>query len=399
MRLTRATRLGRAASFQARHIALAPPLRPGCIAIVAPFVLAPIAWSLWSARNLAHAGRRIAINLALRIALVTVALIATLLLPPILTHPESLTLKSGTTVPSLATLGGALYAFFGTGSTPVVLLSGAFCLIGAPAVLRRSEVARSGSLGVGLILVLILVTRPDWSQMPATFARYLLPAIPLLLLFLASGLLELSKVFDSRSARVSQLSNVVIPVSLLAALLLTSPLHDALRYPNSYTLHFIHYADFRSTDNPYIPRLASFPISPFWSTLAAHPPGTIRGAVAPAYFESFNSGAPTWERLSRQSFVPGFLTGLCLDRRWGEVPRESKYAFRNAVHLAGIATRDASIAYVVWQKPFLGPNGGPTELTPAEWHECDLAIRARFGTPEYEDSYLAAFRVSQALPD
>jgi hypothetical protein len=235
--------------------------------------------------------------------------------------------------------------------------------------------------------------------MPATFARYLLPAIPLLLLFLASGLLELSKVFDSRFARLRQLSNVVIPVSLLAALSLTSPLNDALRYPNSYTLHFIQYADFRSTDNPYIPRLASFPISPFWSTLAAHPAGTIRGAVAPAYFESFNSGAPTWERLSGQSFVPGFLTGLCLDRRWGEVPHERKYAFRNAVHLAGIATRDASIAYVVWQKPFLGPNGGPTDLTPAEWQTCDRAIRARFGTPEYEDSYLAAFRVSQVLPD
>jgi hypothetical protein len=162
--------------------------------------LAPIAWSLWSARNLAPAARRTAINHALRIAFVTVALIATLLLPPILAHPEALTRKSGVNVPSLATLGGAFYAFFGTGSTPVLLLSGAFCLIGAPAVLRRSEVARSGSVGVGLILVALLVTRPDWSHMPATFARYLLPAIPLFLLFLqwSAGI---GQGFDPRFAR------------------------------------------------------------------------------------------------------------------------------------------------------------------------------------------------------
>jgi hypothetical protein len=71
-------------------------------------------------------------------------------------------------------------------------------------------------------------------------------------------------------------------------------------------------------------------------------------------FESFSWDAPRWERLSGQTVLPGYLTGLCVDQRWGELPRDPAYRFRNAVHLADEwALTAKSIEYIVWQKPYL----------------------------------------------
>ena len=123
----------------------------------------------------------------------------------------------------------------------------------------------------------------------------------------------------------------VLPLVALAA---QSPLVPILHHPNAQAVHMMFYFDFRPEKNPYFARFERIPLSPFWASLAAQPAGSVRVAAAPFYFESFNWDAPRWEQVSRQSVIPGYLTGLCVDRRWGEVPQGRAFRFRNAVHLA-----------------------------------------------------------------
>jgi hypothetical protein len=178
------------------------------------------------------------------------------------------------------------------------------------------------------------------------------------------------------------------------ALALLSPLAPLLRHPNDQTLQLVNYIDFRPEKNPLLPRIEGIPLSPFWAGLAARPAGTLRIAAAPAYFESYNWDAPRWERLSGQAVLPGYLTGLCVEQRWGEVPRDPAYRFRNAVHLAddaALATK--AIDYIVWQKPYTQSSAGKNESIGSDTAQCESKLREKFGPPAYEDAEIIAFRV------
>jgi hypothetical protein len=143
--------------------------------------------------------------------------------------------------------------------------------------------------------------------------------------------------------------------------------------------------------------MEKIPLSPFWASLAALPRGSLRIAAAPFYFESYDWDAPRWERISGQSVIPGFLTGLCLQNRPGEVPQTPAFRFRNAVHLADSAALAAHhIDYVVWQKPFVQTGRGHPENIGAPTAHCEPVLRARFGAPEFEDATLIAFRLPPA---
>ena len=69
----------------------------------------------------------------------------------------------------------------------------------------------------------------------------------------------------------------------------------------------------------------------------------------------------------------------------------------NAVHLADAAALAAHrIDYVVWQKPFVQTGRGRPEPIGRDTAHCEAALRARFGTPSYEDDALVAFRLPPA---
>ena len=123
----------------------------------------------------------------------------------------------------------------------------------------------------------------------------------------------------------------------------------------------------------------------------------MRIAAAPFYFESFDWDAPRWERVSGQTVVPGYLTGLCVDRRWGEVPHDARFRFRNAVHLAdGRMLAERGIDYVAWQKPYLQTDRGERVAIGEDTAHCAGALREQFGAPAYEDFAIIVFRVARA---
>jgi hypothetical protein len=254
-----------------------------------------------------------------------------------------------------------------------------------------------------LTLLAVMVSRPTWSFNPLTLGRYLLPFVPLLLLAVAAGAVRAARRIAAPPTTARRI--VAAGVALLPGLALAaqSPLLPMLAHPNGQTVHLVYHADFRPEKNPYLGYVNGIPLSPFWESLAAQPAGRLRIAAAPFYFESYDWDAPRWERASRQAVIPGLLTGLCVERRWGEVPQSALFRFRNAVHLADDrALTGHGIDYVVWQKPYIQTGRGRPENIGADTAHCEAALRARFGTPVFEDPQLVAFRVARAdraIPD
>ena len=365
--------------------------------IVAPFVLAPFLMALGGLRTRPASGLRAYSRRLAQIAVPTAAAMSILLLPPLVANPISMTLKGGVDAPNLATLVGVWYAWLGTPSTAVVLGCLALAALGAGALWRTLPEARAGLLGVALTLLAIVFSRPMWSFVPLTMARYLLPFLPLLLLAVALGAARLAAWFESRCAgRWRPLSAAVALVPCIA-LATQSSLAPTLRRPNAQTLHLAYHFDFRPDRNPYPPQMATIPLSPFWRELGARAPHTTRVAVAPFYFESYDWDAPRWEQESGQTVVPGFLTGLCVEQRWGEVPPDPRYPFRNAVHLGN---RDQlverGIEFVVWQKPYLQMRNGQSVPIGGDTAWCERIVASAFGPPVFEDDAIMVFRVDPA---
>ncbi|MEP7276151.1 MAG: hypothetical protein ABI812_07330, partial [Betaproteobacteria bacterium] len=260
-------------------------------------------------------------------------------------------------------------------------------------VARALPEARTGALGVALTFLAIVVTRPAWSYNPISVARYLLPFVPLLLLAVAAGAVRVAQWAGGVTLPRRALAAAIAATPCLA-LAVQSPLADLLHRPNSYTLHPRYHFDFRPEKNPYLPYAEKIPLSPFWATLAAFPRDSQLVAAAPFHFESYNWDAPRWEALSGQRVIPAFLTGFCVTARFGEVPRDERFRFRNAGHLADRAALAArGVRYVVWQKPFEHEYGGRPDLVGAATAHCEASLREAFGAPAYEDAILVAWRL------
>lgn len=365
--------------------------------VVVPFVIAPLVPAAWRAMRASSTERR---HRWMRLIVLAVAAgipMSALLLPPLLAHPESLSLKSGMDLPRLETLAGVWYHWFGTGSTSAVALCAGLAVVGAPVVWARLPEAKSIVAGAALCLIAIALTRPGWIGNSLTFARYLLPGLPLLLLATACGAVRIARVVAAMvspspiatSGIVAALAS--LPVVALAA---STPLAPVLAHPNANSQHLLYQFDFRPAHNPLIEHMAPIPLSPWWTTLAARAPSSLRIAVAPFPVATSAWDAPRWQRISRQRLLSGFLTGLCSTPRPNDVPDDARFAFRNSVHLVDIAALTAhKVDYVVWQKPYRYAAPGVDVTVEADVAACGEALRQRFGVAAYEDDWLAVYAV------
>jgi hypothetical protein len=302
--------------------------------------------------------------------------------------------KSSIDSPNWQTIVGAWHLWIGSPSTMVALVFLVLALIGAPRLWRELMLIRSALLGLALTLAVILVTKPAWVHHSVTFGRYLLPAIPLLLLFVAAGSTRLADVLVKKIGpmrKVMATAVLVIPMLLLA---LQSPLDDMLRRPNTNLTHSIFSFDFRPGHNLIMNRaINDIPLSSYWSQLASRPRDSLRIAVAPFYFESYNWDAPRWERISGQTIIPAYLSGLCVDWRLGEIPNIERFKFRNAVFLSdreNLATHKVDL--IAYQKPYTAKeDNNPQNIIGKETSKCENALRNRFGAPRYEDDKIIVF--------
>ncbi len=340
-------------------------------------------------------GRRDQLRRMLCIGIVCLIGVSALVLPPFFAHPEALGGKLGAGAPGLQTFGGLVYFWSGTSSPVIAVTASLLALAGANELWRRLPLARSILAGLGLSLALILLSRPAWVQHTLTLARYLLPAVPLFLLAVALGTRRLIAAVSRRWGRRGRLLTGAALLSGLFLASIFSPLWRILEYPNSNSLHSVFQFDFRQDENLIYQFQSRFPVSPFWRKLAAFPPGSIKVAASPFYFETYLWDAPRWEHISHQRVLPGYLDGLCAERRWGEVPRGRGFDFRNAGYLAypaDLVRRGFDL--VVFQKRYSVMTGqGKLDLG-EDTKNCYAILLERMPPPIYEDKWVIVFPLS-----
>lgn len=366
-------------------------------AVTAPFVLAPlVALAMATVR-----GRGLSWRSVLMVSAPVLTMVALAVLPPLINDAASLAAKAGRDLPRASTLLGVWYVWLGTSSTAVVLVSLLLAALGAGPVWRSGPVVRWALLGLGLTLAAVLVVRPVWVFNPLTFGRYLLPALPLLLLCVAAGLVRASDWMLARAGLASgALLRHAMPLGMATVLAtagwFTSPHPALLREPNTNTLHYYFQFDFRPNMNPVVASFDAIPLSSFWSALRSQPPGSVTVAVAPFRFDSHSWLGTAWERASGQRVMPAFLSGACGRWFFGEVPADARFSFRNGVHLSDPAALAVKhVDYVAFdRRAKVTDDQGAERKAP----ECEAWMQQRFGAPMFEDRDLVVWHLGAARP-
>ncbi len=365
--------------------------------ITGPFVVSPF---LLEAAKALLAGRwRDIIPLTL-LAIPAGALVLLLLLPPLMADPGALAGKAGIGAVSWDTFLGVWFMWLGTASSMCVVGLVALALVGLPKLLRAWPLAQSALLGLLLTAIAILLTEPAWVNHSLTFGRYLLPAIPLLSLAIAVGCRQ---IFDwvGRGGRLPQLLVVFLGGVFCIFYLLQSPVWELVQRPNSNANHSRFQFSFRAEQNKIIDYQKTVPLSPFWTMLGEHPTNSLRVAVAPFYFETYNWDGPRWESTSGQRVLPAYLLDYCVKRRWGEVPANDRYRFRVAHYAADLVVgADTQVDWLVYTKPFRGNvNGKKYGSVGGDTRHCLRQLRKDLGPPEYRDKYLIAYNLKARQKD
>jgi hypothetical protein len=355
--------------------------------VISPFVIAPLLLegARWLGERKPGPARKL-----LGMAAGSAALAIPLVVPPLLAGTESLTSKLGQTGVNAGTIKGVWFFWLGTPSAAVLAVLLVLAALGIARLLKSDRAWQAALLGIALTALLIVFMRPASVSNPGTFGRYLLPAMPLLFLSIACGL---ERMLNLR-APLKQVFSVVA-MGVLAVLVVQSPLWELNARPNTNMTHSRFQAGFRQHLNPIIAyQQKALPVSAFWSSLAAHPPATLRIAVAPFYFATYHWDGPRWEQASRQTTLPAFINSFCADQRPGEAPSDDRFRFRNAYHMTGLVDPDKPRPdWIVFTLPIPGFEGTPEGR--AMQDEADLCLsrlREQLGPPVYQDGVLQAWR-------
>ena len=359
--------------------------------VTGPMLLAPLIALWWTALR----GKRKSLPFRPLIILtgLTGVLMALAVLPPLFGDPTALAGKMDVDSVDLNTLIGATHLWFGTSSAAVALACLGFVAAGWTVIWRATAAVGWVVLGLALTCLVLLVARPWWVNQPLAFGRYLLPAVPLLLLAVAAGVVRAGdaalRLKANDATRPAWLLALV--GSLLVIWWMNAPLAELLKRPNSYTQHSFYQLDYRIAQNPMRAGLHSYPVSPFWVMLSSAPPGTITVAVAPFRYATYEWPAPLWERESRQRVIPAYLWGTCEANLPGEVPPDARFRFVNGVHIKDKdRLMSTGIDYLAFYKTIAVPGRSPPKP------HCEAWMREHYGAPYHEDAALVVWKIRNA---
>lgn len=366
--------------------------------IVAPFVLAPLAWALaevclGKARDQRASALRRLVTLG---AVVTLGLVI-LLAVPLWSDWHTVTWKLSGRGVTKVTIVHAIELLMGTRQWWLIALLGAAMLTGL-AVMQRTQARLVGYLVFLSAAQTLpsLVGQPAYIDVPITLARYNLTLLPIVLVFVAVGLTRLGQALP----RIPVNSAVAIPGAVACALLLYfGPLAEIYYRPNNWTNHgMFQYAYARDTLWAY-GFLKPPEVSAFYHQLARLPRESVRIVEAPSYYEWQKNAYPNYQRLHGQRMFVGMVDDVRPAPRVGELPlaRQGLH-FSNFIHVAdhvGLLRR--GITFVVFHKDFASEVPGATfeRVDVKRWVE---HYRRVYGAPSYEDRHLVVFDVTRRGP-
>jgi len=360
--------------------------------ITLSFTLLPFAWfgalAVLDAKREAEDARRFAPlrHLAL-LAIATIAPLAVALLPPLLGSFGQLAEKAGTDSVSVDSVYRTLLMLAGVRAPALLAVLAGVGIVGMLKVMRRDAgfVGYVVFLGLGSAAAIVLA-RPAWIQHPGVLARYMLPALPFALLFIAEGAVTLAK-------RLRPAFTMPLAIVLGVAMLFESgPIPTWLYHPNQFIGHARFQFDYDDAHNPYVLEIPKEPVPLFYRELARRPPESLTLIEAPWRLESNFIPFPWYQALHRQWIKIGLVTPVCGVRDFGEYPATATgLQFRYFVHLSEIlAGHDYGADYLVMH---LVPWKTPPDAK-VEWPDvaaCLPKIAAKLGPPTYRDESIVVF--------
>lgn len=318
------------------------------------------------------------------LGVVTAALIAAALLPPLIGDAHSLAAKSGTGYLTPYTIYRTLLVCFGVSEPILCCVLSALCAAGAVAWFRRDRgfvfyigtVAIGGAIAIGIL-------RPAWEQNPVTYGRYLQPIVPFLLLFVAEG-------FAFAASRLADIPRALVATLALCGLVVAGPMPEYLYSPNQFMAHPYFQADYDPAHNPMRTLLPKGPVPDFYRQLAAQPPRSLTLIEAPWSLLSYYDPQEFYQAVHRQTVRIGLVGPLCGSSGYGEFGEDSGLRLRHFVHVASLLRGETHGDFLVMhRKPWPAPRKDFPDVA-----ACLPAIEAKLGQPAYDDGDLAVFALT-----
>jgi len=358
--------------------------------VTLPFVLGPflffLALSLRSSwPQLSHSIKRLAC-----LGFFTLLSISLLLGPPLYCDFEAISNKASHSVIQASVLTDAFRILTGMESPILVIMICILAITGLIKMYRQEQPLAIYLLTLSLIQpVILLILRPIGANAPHILARYLLLALPALLIFAAAGVEAISTVFHGQ---LRKWVGTALPVGLCIAFFLGGPITSTSYRPNNATslIMLIHALKGKG----YQQVLKRVP--KFYKTIAALPPASLTIAESP-----FNWPAdhlPLYQEIHRQNIVMGLTSNLCGQK--GTIERSMlrhAASFKTIVDLKNIrALLKEGINFVVFHK-HLGNEirGHLPDYIPQDISSCVEKYRAWFGMPVFEDEDIIVFEVTR----
>ena len=356
--------------------------------ITLPFTLLPFIFFGIAAllrRDWRGIGRLLLLGLAVTIPLLLA------LLPALRNDWAALSAKAGSDSLTLETLYRAALLAFGSANAIVAAVLALLTFAGAAVWWRRER----GFVAYIAVIVLgagaaIALSHPAWVQHPGTYARYMQPAIPFLLLFAAQGFASAIQRFNERLQ-----GNAAIVAA--GALFVTGPIPGYSYDPNQFMGHPYFQFDYDAAHNPYRTQLPDGPVSPFYRRLAREPAQSLLLIEAPWSLETNHDPQPLYQRVHRQYVRIGLTSPLCGVRDYGDyAPSDNGMQLSNFVHLDTLVPLDAGGAdFLVMHLHAWPPNLPPAPQWP-DLAACLPQLEQRFGAPAYRDDEVEVFALSPA---
>jgi hypothetical protein len=317
--------------------------------------------------------------------------LAIALLPPMLNDWAALAAKAGSDAVSRESAYRSLLMGFGISNPWLCAAMTLLLAYGVSTWWRRDPVfvAYIATIVIGSALAIAL-SHPAWVQHQGTYARYMQPCVPFLMLFIAEGIAGLV-------ARWAILLQTPIALAAMVSLVAAGPIPGYLYNPNQFMGHPYFQFDYDPAYNAYRIQLPDGPIPDFYRRLAALPPRSLTLIEAPWSLETDHDPQPLYQKLHRQNVRIGLTTPLCAPPAYGEYTEADRgMRLTQFVHLPALMRGDMGDAdFLVMHLKSWPPNLAPT----AEWPDlttCLPQIERHFGAPVYRDADIEVFALSAA---
>ena len=325
------------------------------------------------------------------LGLVTAALLALALLPPLVIDWANLAGKAGRDAVTIESGYRTLLLLAGTRFPLVAAIVGAAALAGLKHLLRTDrDLAWYLATIIGVGSLVILSSGAEWISHPLVPARYLIPALPFVLLLAALGMSTWLE-----ALRQQGLASAVGGL-MVSGLFVAGPIPAELHYPNQFYGHLRYQFDYDDAHNPYVQLVPDEPIPAFYRALASRPRGSVTLIEAPWRLESHFNPQSLYQDVHHQLIKIGLVTPVCGSYDFGEYPEErSGMKMRELVHLSSILRGERHGAdYLIVH---LAPRNMAVDPGP-DWRDirpCLPSIEAQLGPPSYRDEQIAVFDLTR----